>query len=138
MYSLALVFCIPLLLAVVLMVGTSVKLWRNYVSARKVGVPIRFIPISPLNPLWALIDRSVLSYLRSLPFCNNSFTRYNWRGWEVKDRWRSHELMGDIWILVTPFKNWIYINDPETLINVLKRGNDFPRPVFINGMHSET
>jgi hypothetical protein len=126
----------PLLALATLVAQTLSGLLRNYAAARTIGVPIRFIPISPLNPFWALVDRKVLSVLNRLPLVgNNSFTRYNWRGWEVKDRYRSHhELTSDIWVLVTPFKNWIYINDPEALTSVFRRGTDFPRPVFVNGM----
>lgn len=126
----------PLLLAGVFVAQTAWGLLRNYASARTIGVPIRFIPISPLNPFWALADRKVLSFLRRLPdpLGHNSFTRYNWRGWEVADRYRSHQEMGDIWVLVTPFKNWIYVNDPEALNTLFRRGNDFPRPVFVTGM----
>ncbi|KAI9151567.1 Phomenoic acid biosynthesis cluster cytochrome P450 monooxygenase [Paramyrothecium foliicola] len=124
----------PLLVAGVLIIDTLVRLHRNYQAARTIGVPIRIIPISPLNPFWALLDRKILAYLRRLPFGDNSFTRYNWRGWEVKDRFQSHKEMGDIWVLVTPFKNWIYINDPESLMSVFRRGTDFTRPAFINEM----
>ncbi|KAF3014750.1 hypothetical protein E8E14_009740 [Neopestalotiopsis sp. 37M] len=98
------------------------------------GVPIRFIPISPLNPFWVLLDNKILPLFRRLPFGDNSFTRYNWRGWEVADRYRSHTEMGDIWVLVTPFKNWVYINDPAAITSMYKRGADFPRPGFISEM----
>ncbi|KAK0634375.1 cytochrome P450 [Bombardia bombarda] len=124
----------PLVLAAgVFVLQTLAGLLRNYAAARTIGVPIRFIPISPLNPFWVLADRTVLSYVRRLPgpLGNNSFTRYNWRGWEVEDRYRSHQEMGDIWVLVTPFKNWIYVNDPDALKDIFRRGNDFPRPVFV-------
>ncbi|KAI0475198.1 cytochrome P450 [Xylariaceae sp. FL0804] len=126
------VFAVPLLLAAAWAVDTGIRLARNYAAARTVGVPIRCIPISPLNPFWVLLDRKVLAALRRLPFGDNSFTRYNWRGWEIQDRYRSHHEMGDVWILVTPFKNWVYINDPEALMSVFRRGADFPRPVFVN------
>ncbi|RYP41934.1 hypothetical protein DL767_000671 [Monosporascus sp. MG133] len=123
---------IALLLATVTVISTSARLLQNYWAARTIGVPIRIIPISPLNPFWVLLDRKVLSFFRRLPFGDNSFTRYNWRGWEVEDRYRSHSEMGDIWVLVTPFKNWVYISDPEALMSVFRRGADFPRPVFVN------
>ncbi|KAI1136864.1 cytochrome P450 [Hypoxylon sp. FL0543] len=128
---------IVLLTAAALLIGatlvsTGVRLLQNYWAARSMGVPIRIIPISPLNPFWVLLDRKVLSVIRRLPFGDNSFTRYNWRGWEVEDRYRSHSEMGDIWVLVTPFKNWVYINDPQALMSVFRRGANFPRPVFIN------
>ncbi|KAI2631479.1 cytochrome P450 [Hypomontagnella submonticulosa] len=122
----------PLLLAAVWTVDTSIRLLWNYSAARTIGAPIRFIPISPLNPFWVLLDRKVLPIFRRLPFGDNSFTRYNWRGWEIEDRYRSHHEMGDIWVLVTPFKNWVYINDPEALMSVFRRGTEFPRPVFVS------
>ncbi|KAK3367453.1 cytochrome P450 [Podospora didyma] len=123
----------PLMLMGVLVVHTACGLLRNYASARAIGAPVRIIPISPLNPFWVLVDRKVLSFVRRLPgrLGENSFTRYNWRGWEVKDRYHSHQEMGDIWVLVTPLKNWIYVNDPEALNSLLRRENDFPRPVFV-------
>ncbi|CAJ2511938.1 Uu.00g075630.m01.CDS01 [Anthostomella pinea] len=122
----------PLLLATAWAVDTSIRLSRNYAAARTIGVLIRLIPISPLNPFWVLLDRRVLPLFRRLPFGDNSFTRYNWRGWEIEDRYRSHLEIGDIWVLVTPFKNWVYINDPDPLMAVFRRGADFPRPVFVS------
>lgn len=133
---LTILLLIALLLVAVTIINTGASLFKNYRAARTIGVPIRIIPISPLNPFWVLVDRRVLSFSRRLPFGDNSFTRYNWRGWEVEDRYRSHTEMGDIWVLVTPFKNWVYINDPEALMSVYRRGSDFPRPVFINGMYT--
>jgi hypothetical protein len=125
----------PLLLVGTAVAQTVVGLLRNYAAARTIGVPIRFVPISPLNPFWAMMDRKVLTLLRRLPFvADTSFARYNWRFWEVADRYRSHHEMGDLWVLVTPFKNWIYVNDPEALNSIFRRGNDFPRPAWINGM----
>ncbi|KAI5861437.1 cytochrome P450 [Durotheca rogersii] len=128
----AMLLAAPLLLAAAWVVDTGIRLARNYASVRTIGVPIRMIPISPLNPFWVLLDRKVLSVLRRLPFGDNSFTRYNWRGWEISDRYRSHYEMGDIWVLVTPLKNWVYVNDPEALMSVFRRGTDFPRPVFVS------
>ncbi|KAI1733812.1 cytochrome P450 [Xylaria scruposa] len=129
---LTLLFASPLLLAVAVATSTAMSLFKNYLAARTIGVPIRFIPISPLNPFWTLVDRKILSVLRRLPFGDNSFTRYNWRGWEVEDRYKSHYEMGDMWVLVTPLKNWVYVNDPEALMSIFKRGSDFPRPVFVS------
>ncbi|KJZ70913.1 hypothetical protein HIM_09706 [Hirsutella minnesotensis 3608] len=128
----ALVLVALALLPAAFVVDTCVRLRKNYAAARTIGAPIRIVPFSPLNPLWVLLDRKVLSYVRRLPFGENSFTKYNWRGWEVEDRYRSHQEMGDLWVLVTPLKNWIYVNDPEALMSLFKRSADFPRPVFVN------
>ncbi|KAI0424848.1 hypothetical protein F5Y09DRAFT_323301 [Xylaria sp. FL1042] len=40
-----------------------------------------------------------------------------------------------MWVLVTPLKNWVYVNDPEALVSIFKRGTDFPQPVFVNGSY---
>ncbi|KAM4061909.1 transposase-like protein [Hirsutella rhossiliensis] len=34
--------------------------------------------------------------------------------------------MGDVWFLVTPLKNWVYVNDLDTLMSIFKRSADFP------------
>ena len=136
MDKLEILLAIALLVPAATIIRTGVFLLRNYQAARSIGAPIRIVPISPLNPFWFLLDRKILPLFRRLPFGDNSFTRYNWRGWEVADRYRSHHEMGDMWLLVTPFKNWVYINDPNALMSIFRRGNDFPRPVFINGSYA--
>ncbi|KAK8024473.1 hypothetical protein PG993_012539 [Apiospora rasikravindrae] len=131
MAGLTVLLAVGALLALAGVADTGLRLLHNYRLAKTIGAPIRVIPISPLNPFWVLLDRKVLPLLRRLPFGDNSFTRYNWRGWEVEDRWRSHYEMGDIWVLVTPFKNWVYINDPDSLMSVFRRGNEITRPVVV-------
>ncbi|KAK7946968.1 uncharacterized protein PG986_011289 [Apiospora aurea] len=131
MAGLIVLLAVGALLALAAAADTGVRLLRNYRLAKTIGAPIRIVPISPLNPFWVLLDRKVLPLLRRLPFGDNSFTRYNWRGWEVEDRWRSHYEMGDIWVLVTPFKNWVYVNDPDALMSVFRRGNEITRPVVV-------
>ncbi|KAI1736050.1 cytochrome P450 [Xylaria scruposa] len=106
-------------------------LWQNYKSARKLGIPLRILPISHGNPFWMIIDRKIVQYVRKLPFGDCSFTRYNWRGWEVNDRCRSHLEMGDVYMQVTPGKNWLYLCDPDSLLDVFRRRSDFPRPLEI-------
>ncbi|KAI0146164.1 cytochrome P450 [Xylariaceae sp. FL1272] len=123
----------PLLFVVALLFGTIAlnSVWhlsRNYAIARKMGVPIRVIPICHTNPLWTLIDRRVLSIFRCVPFIrNSSFTRYNFRGWEMADRCKSHDELGLAYVLVSPRRIWLYIADPEALMEVFRRRIDFPR-----------
>lgn len=52
---------------------------KNYLKAKKVGVPFRIIPINHNIPMWMLLDRPVLALVKRLPFGlgENSFTRYN-------------------------------------------------------------
>ncbi|KAK5630873.1 hypothetical protein RRF57_006588 [Xylaria bambusicola] len=102
----------------------------NYRSARKLGLPIRVLPISHGNPFWMIVDRKVTSLCRCIPFVgDNNFTRYNWRGWEVEDKCRSHLEMGDAYVQVTPGRNWLYLCSSESLLEVFRRRSDFSRPL---------
>lgn len=113
---------------------SALCLLRNYSSARKLGLPIRVLPISHGNPFWMIVDSKVTSFFRRLPFGDNNFTRYNWRGWEVRDRHRSHLEMGDAYVQVTPGRNWLYLCNSESLLEVFRRRSDFPRPLELYGM----
>lgn len=121
-----------------LLVAASFLSWvrsllKNYAAARTIGVPIRVIPFSPFNPFWSLVDRKVVSLLRRLPYIGeNNVTRYNWRGWDLEDRWKCHYQMGDAFVLVTPQYNMLQLNNPDATTNVFKRAIDFPRPVWVN------
>ncbi|KAJ2974277.1 hypothetical protein NUW58_g1783 [Xylaria curta] len=110
-------------------VYSSYCLYRNYLEALKIGVPVRIIPISHLNKVWLLIDKRVIFTIRRLPgvLGRNNFTRFNYRGWHEDDRTQAHDEMGEAFVLVTPSHNWLYIAEPEALMNMYRRGKDFPR-----------
>lgn len=111
-------------------------LGRNYLAARKIGVPVRIIPIDHVNPLWLVVDRHVLSALRQLPgwLGNNSFTRYNYRGWEVPDRYFSHHELGDAYILVSSRNIWLYVSDPDAVTDIARRSKEFDRETSVTGL----
>ncbi|KAH8781212.1 cytochrome P450 [Diaporthe sp. PMI_573] len=115
---------------------SGVCLFRNYLVARKLGVPVRIILIDHVNPFWLVIDRRVLSLVKCLPFGlgNNSFTRYNYRGWEVPDRYFSHHEMGDAYVLVSPGNIWLYVADPDAVVDTLRRANEFPRETSVTAI----
>ncbi|KAK3896496.1 putative cytochrome P450 [Staphylotrichum tortipilum] len=125
------VFALPTLVAGLLAILSSISLARNYFVARRMGLPIRVIPIDHTNPLWLAVDRKVLSYVRKLPgfLGDNSFTRYNFRAWEMYDRLRPHREMGDAFVIVTPARIWFYLASPEALMDSFRRRLDFPRCV---------
>lgn len=103
-------------------------LFRNYLAASKIGLRFHVIPISHLNRFWMLLDKRVLRYVRKI-FGESVFTRYNWMGWELHDRWYSHHELGDVFMLVTPGRNWLYIGHPDVLMEIARRRDDFPRCV---------
>lgn len=124
-----------LLISLGLAFHSGLCLARNYSKAKKVGIPFRVIPINHNNPIWMLLDRPVLALVKRLPFgfAENSFTRYNFRGWEIEDRYRSHYEMGGVWMHVTSVRNWLYVGDPDTVTEIWKRGRDFPRETSATG-----
>ncbi|PSR75303.1 putative cytochrome P450 [Coniella lustricola] len=114
-----------------LILHSALSLLRNYIVARRIGLPIRIIPIDHTNPLWLAVDRKVLSYVKKLPgfLGDNSFTRYNFRAWEMYDRLRPHQEMGPAFIIVTPARIWFYLASPDALMECFRRRTDFPRCV---------
>lgn len=102
---------------------------RNYRAACRTGLPLRIIPIDHTNALWTLLDSKILYLIKKLPgvLGNNSFTRYNFRTWELYDRYRSHHEMGDAFIIVTPGRNWFYISNPDVIMEIFHRRTDFPQ-----------
>ncbi|KAA8569039.1 hypothetical protein EYC84_000712 [Monilinia fructicola] len=99
----------------------------NYNIARKTGLPLVILPIDSGNPLWMAVDTKILPYFKHLPLTKN-FTRFNYRGWEIRDRYRAHQELGDAFILVTPGKNWLQLCNAETLIDINARSREFTRP----------
>lgn len=137
MASLLLVLAAFLLWATAWTVYSGYTLYCNYLEARTLGVPIRIIPIDHLNKLWLLVDKQVVKLVRRLPgvLGKNNFTRFNYRGWHEDDGLRAHDEMGEAFVLVTPSRNWLYLADPDALINMYRRGKDFPRWVEITSMY---
>lgn len=134
MLNIFIILGICLLCAFSSIIYSAFCLWRNYLAARKIGVPIRIILIDHVNPLWLLADRRVLDLVRLLPgrLGNNSFTRYNFRGWEVGDRYFSHHELGDAYILVSPRNTWLYLSDPRAVEEYWHR-KEFIRETSVTG-----
>ncbi|KAI1778869.1 putative cytochrome P450 [Hypoxylon cercidicola] len=95
--------------------------YDNFAAARTIGIPIRIIPFSPFSPFWSLVDRKVALFLGRFPYIRqNAITRYNWRGWDIEDRWQSHYEMGDVFVLVTPQYNIVQPNNPQAITSSWK------------------
>lgn len=100
----------------------------NYNAARKTGLPFIVLPFDSGNPLWLIIDRKIVQFVRRIPFCSGTFTRFNWRGWEIWDRYRAHQQLGDAIFFVTPGKNYLQLCDAEAVSDIFQRRAGFPRP----------
>ena len=65
-----------------------------------------------------IIDQKIFVPLfEHLPFGSGYFTRYYWRGWEFADNNKSHPEMGDVFVAVTPGRNWLYICNVEAFLD---------------------
>lgn len=117
---------------------SAICLLKNYLIARRIGVPIKVIPIDHVNPLWVMLGKHVIPYVRKLPIIGgeNSFTRYNYRGWEWHDRYRTHHEVGEVFLIVSPGRIWLHLAHPEALVDFFRRRNDFPRCLEMTGLSS--
>ncbi len=115
---------------------TSLCVYRNYITARRIGLPIVISPVSTLNPFWILLYRAfpgILS-LKHLPFGLGTWARCTSMGWAFEDKYRMHDDLGPIFTLVTPAGNEVTVADPEAAHAVLARRKDFVKPAEMYGM----
>lgn len=128
MASITLLFtAVPLLW----MLWGAYNLYINYQQASKLHVPLVFAPVSPDNPMWIAIQTAFPLVFRHVPFQSIPWIRYCRLGWEFHDRYRTHERLGDAWILVTPNRNWLYVANNEAAADIFSRSRDFGRPVWM-------
>ncbi|KAK4235018.1 hypothetical protein C8A03DRAFT_37146 [Achaetomium macrosporum] len=92
---------------------------------------MRVIPIDHTNPLWLAVNQKVVPHVRRLRgfLGDNSFTRYNFRAWEMHDRLRAHQEMGNAFVMVRPARIWFYLAGSDALMDRFRRRTDFPRCV---------
>lgn len=104
------------------------SLFKNYLSARKVGAPMFIMPWNTHNPIWMLISVPLTPYLKKyLPSSWYRSVNLSTYGFEF----RTKEAMfgdkdNDVVILVSSGPVEVSIRDPELATEVLKRIKDFP------------
>lgn len=104
------------------------RLYKNYVSARKTGLPIIILPINHYNPIWMILSVPMRplfkKYLPTWIFEPIELATY---GWEFRLKEAIFEkYKTPAFILVTAGANELSLNDPELAYEVLKRIKDFP------------
>ena len=109
------------------------RLFLNYRQAMQIGLPLVFAPVSPDNPIWIALQTAFPSFFKHVPFGAVSWLRYCRLGWEFHDRYKTHERLGDAWMLVTPDKNWLYVGQGKAAHDIFSRNRDFGRPVWMLG-----
>lgn len=105
----------------------------NYARASRLGIPRVCVLISPDNPLWIALQTSFSSLFRHIPLEYLSLTKYCRLGWEFHDRYRMHQRLGDVWVLVTPNRNFLHVAQAEAANDILRRSHEFVHPCWMTG-----
>ena len=108
-------------------------LFANYRRASQLRVPRVCTLISPDNPLWIALQTSFPSIVDAFRLESISFLRRSRFGWEFRDRYKTHQRLGDAWVLVTPNRNWLHVVDAHAISDVFGRYRDFGRCVWMLG-----
>jgi len=87
-------------------------LWVNYLEARKFGIPIKIVLFNRQDDIWHFFWRYFHPLFKALPFNLGSWVDYSFHGWNVARRFRPHEDLGDVFVVVTPNQNEIVTTDP--------------------------
>ena len=132
-----LITCLGIALLAAL-IWTSITLFRNYVVARRIGLPIVVSPITPLNPFWLICYRvfpSVL-LLKRLPFGLGRWARCIYTSWTFDDKCALHDELGDLFSIVSPGSIEVVVADPKSAHDIFTRRKDFVKPAVIYGMNT--
>lgn len=118
---------------VVWYVVTTIQAFRvNLAAAKESGIPYICMPVFTFNRFWLITHKLWLPFLRLLPrawtesWIDLSFPDFLWK----KQFSPFKELNSDIYMLVAPGKNTIYVADPKAISQITTRRNDFPKPTW--------
>lgn len=101
---------------------------RNYLKARKIGLPIVIDVCTPTNPLWFIFSLKLHRLLESVGL--GHVLQYGHFGWQFEVKARPHMEMGSAFIHVTPGKLWLELADPDGMMQVYQseRKGNLSRP----------
>ena len=103
------------------------SLFRNYLSARKSGLPIIIFPFNNYHPLWMVLSVPLRPlFERYLPAWMYKSINLATYGFEFRCKTSIFEKNCPAFILVTAGSNELSLMDPDLATEVLKRIKDFP------------
>jgi len=80
------------------------------------------------------LDTRVIPLFRYLHWEFENFVRFQWRGWEIKDRYQAHQELSGAFVFVTPGSIWLQLCNAEAVADAFARKGDFLRPVEMLAM----
>ncbi|KAL9625277.1 MAG: hypothetical protein Q9160_000679 [Pyrenula sp. 1 TL-2023] len=113
---------------------SAVSLYQNVRRARALGLPTNILPVSPMNTIWAVSEPLVFGIIDKLPFRLGSLNRYGRRAWHFHEKATSHLELGDAFAIVSPREIFVYVSDPDAIVDIFARRADFARPLEIYQM----
>jgi cytochrome P450 len=103
--------------------------FRNYLIARRVGLPIIISPVHPFNPLWWIIGPPLFPLMKRSPFQTiRDWALFGDIAWPFGDRGHVHQRLGTAFLVVTPGGTTLITDDPKATETCLRRINDFIKP----------
>ncbi|TLD14458.1 hypothetical protein PspLS_11222 [Pyricularia sp. CBS 133598] len=114
---------ISVLLATYILYWT-VCLVNNVLKANATGLPVRWTPITPMNPFWIVLGKSTSRVLRAfLPSFLSDWTYFSTFDWHWLDRlsldFEVHEKNGDTFLHATPSGLMLHTRDPQVAQQIL-------------------
>lgn len=102
----------------VVVLRRTYRLIINYLQARKLGIHIIVVPVAWHEEWWLLIGKA-FKWLDRVPVLGYWY-KYSYLGWPISLRYKPHELYGDAFMIVSPKRNILMVNDPAAC-TVLQR-----------------
>jgi hypothetical protein len=115
-------------------IGTSLVLhvytiYKNYLVAKPLGLPIVFSPMDPYGLACQLSIRVLTPLFKMLPFeLGTRWCRVADVTWAWESDGAMHDRLGPNFVMVTPGRNLLNTADPETIREVFARRKDFLKP----------
>lgn len=98
---------------------------KNYIAARKFGLPVLITPIGIFNPLWLTGFQFLTPLLKRLPFGLGNFVHVSGLTWFFPNRFQHHARLGPAFVIATPAEVQLVLADPEAVNDVLARRKNF-------------
>jgi hypothetical protein len=119
---------------VVVPIRTILAFRRNFLSAKATGLPYRCLPVFPHGLLWQVFHPIVVPVLKKvLPeqfqpkWLEYIDSEYVWR----IARMPFDDIGADTFFFVCPEKLFLVTSDPDVILQITNRRNDFPKPIEI-------
>jgi cytochrome P450 len=109
-----------LTIAALIVTNRLYALYKNYLSARSLNIPIIICLESWQDPIWMLLGPKIRSLLSRIGLWDTNATDYTTIGWPQFDRFASHAKHGPAFALVTPFKTNIMLSDVDAAREMFK------------------